>query len=138
MRIKSFFHIPPQTPAFLFIFAREMHIRHKRNWAARLLLAVFIPMVLLSVTHRHDFQPTGTSNCDECVKHVPHAGHLLPHVNHVSDCVLCQFLQISSIVVSAAISLFVCQKVQHYLQPENRCREVCVAHPSTRAPPIVA
>lgn len=113
-----------------------MNIRHKRKWAARLQLTVFISMVLLSAIHRHEFQPQDSDHCEECVQHVPHAGHFLTHVNHAVDCVLCQFLQISYVVATVLASLLFCFIMLHDKQPKMTFWNCGVAILSTRAPPL--
>lgn len=115
-----------------------MYIGHKRNWAARLLLAVFLPMLLLSVTHRHESSPAGNASCEDCVQHVPHAGHLMPHINHVSDCVLCQFLQIGYLIATVAFLPVIRHIVQSFYQPAVLQVSICIARLSPRAPPCIA
>ena len=55
------------------------------------MLAVFLPMLLLSVVHIHEGVYTDGDSCTECVNHIPHAGHLSINASHHDDCVLCQF-----------------------------------------------
>ena len=80
-------------------------MKAKRVLFSRLMLAVFLPVLLLSVLHIHDGAYAEGDSCTECVKHIPHAGHLSINANHYVDCVLCQFTSLSfleAVTVAAA------------------------------------
>ena len=82
-----------------------MNVRLKRQIAAWLLLAVYVPMLALASLHVHGASEGYTAiECDECVQHQCH-GHLiqLSGLSHV--CVLCQFLTLPLVVVAAATVL---------------------------------
>lgn len=70
-------------------------MKAKRVLFSRLMLAVFLPMLLLSALHIHSGLYAEGDSCTECVKHIPHAGHLSINANHHDDCVLCQFMSLS-------------------------------------------
>ena len=65
-----------------------MQRQRNRNIAAWVLLSVFVPMMMLSAVHIH--KPVA----DETANHVNHPGHFTSAVEHLDDCVLCQFLSL--------------------------------------------
>ena len=78
-------------------------MKAKRVLFSRLMLAVFLPMLLLSVLHVHDGVYADGDSCMECVNHLPHAGHLSINANHHDDCVLCQFMSLSFVEAVTAV-----------------------------------
>ena len=66
----------------------------RRKIASWLLLAVFLPMLLLSSLHTHEpeFQE---EECAECVHHQSCPGHLASGTLTLHECVLCQFLSLT-------------------------------------------
>ena len=73
----------------------KMRNSHKRQTAAWMLMAVFIPMLFLASLHRH--MPTEQSQeevCYACLHHIHHDAHLNTTVHHAGDCVLCHFLSL--------------------------------------------
>jgi len=75
----------------------------RRKISAWLLLSVFVPMVMMSAFHTHDFSEE--TPCAECVKHVPH-GHLAQTQTGMADCLLCQFLSLPTIFAAAISVVF--------------------------------
>ena len=62
--------------SFFRTFAAEyMKLANKRHMAAWMLLAVFVPILLLSSIHIHETGETTTTECNDCVHHSCH-GHL--------------------------------------------------------------
>ena len=106
--------------------------RHIASW---LLLAVFVPMLLLSSVHIHETGEVIETECADCVHHSCH-GHMTvtPHWSH--DCVLCQFLtlpMLAAIMLAVTVYVHVCKKSN--AQPLFGYRaESCGAH-VTRGPP---
>ena len=74
----------------------------KRQIASWLLLAVFLPMLLLSSLHIHEDHLSSTAECAECVAHHCH-GHIGQTSASPDSCVLCQFLSLT--FESAAVTL---------------------------------
>ena len=67
----------------------------KQRWTGWLLLAAFLPMLLLSSLHTHSEEEYWhEEGCDACVHHQPCAGHLNDGTISLHDCVLCQFLSL--------------------------------------------
>lgn len=83
----------------------KMRLTTKRHIASRVLLAVFVPMLLLSSLHIHETSQAEETACAECVQHQCH-GHLTPFSSSVHQCVLCQFLTLT--FVAAAVAAVIC------------------------------
>jgi len=113
-----------------------MNVKTKRLLAARLLLAVFVPMLVFASVHIHPETDGGQVPCTECVQHQCH-GHMTQLNSTFHACVLCQFLTLTMIGVVVA-TLYIYNKVYRSLRDDGR-RNVCVAHNSVvglRAPPF--
>ncbi|MBQ9561755.1 MAG: hypothetical protein IJV10_05705 [Prevotella sp.] len=81
-----------------------MIFEKRRHIASIVLLAVFVPMLLLSSLHVHHIA-NAEDDCTECVMHHCH-GHLgqLTTVEH--NCVLCQFLSMSFVAATAVAIVY--------------------------------
>ncbi|MBO4663526.1 MAG: hypothetical protein J5663_03825 [Bacteroidaceae bacterium] len=113
-----------------------MKLTTKRHISAWMLLAVFVPMLLISSLHIHEESETAEEACAECVHHHCY-GHLSQLTTTMHQCILCQFLTLS-FVASSAITLVVYNKVMH-LRLDARQRNVSIAHKGIvglRAPPV--
>jgi hypothetical protein len=75
-------------------FAGGMGRQRFRNRVAWALLSVFVPMMLLSAVHIHQPAVDESASCVECAHHVNHPGHFTSAIEHLDDCVLCQFLSL--------------------------------------------
>ena len=78
-----------------------MNRKGQRINIAWLLLSVFVSMLLLSGLHRHEAVASAAIDCTECAHHVHHSGHFTTSVDHLDDCLLCQFLHL--VYTTAAI-----------------------------------
>ena len=72
-----------------------MNRQSDRIRIAWVLLSVFVSMLLLSGVHRHEAVAGATVDCMECAHHVHHSGHFTAAIDHVDDCLLCQFLSLA-------------------------------------------
>ena len=81
-----------------------VNVRRKRNMASWLLLAVFVPMLLLSSLHIHGYEQTGDDQCTECVHHQC-GGHLGQQTLSLHDCLMCQFLTLSMSVAACIVAV---------------------------------
>ena len=72
--------------------------RLKRQIAARLLIAVFLPVLVLSSLHRHEVQEAAHSYCEACVQHVSHVEQMAVADFSIHDCILCQFISANYLV----------------------------------------
>ena len=109
---------------------------NRRHIASWLLLAVFVPMLLLASLHVHESGvETAETECTDCVHNSCH-GHLTQMVSWTHDCVLCQFLSLTFVAIGVA-SLVVISKVVN-IRIDAQRRNVCVAYcgiVGLRAPP---
>ena len=103
-----------------------------------MLLAVFVPMLLLSSVHVHEEgMVVAETECADCVHHSCH-GHLTQNASWAYDCVLCQFLTLTILtaaVVAVMVYIHVCKKI--HTQPLCGCHAVCCGVIVTRGPPSV-
>jgi hypothetical protein len=109
----------------------------KRHIASWLLLAVFVPMLLLSSVHIHETGETIETECADCVHHSCH-GHLTAAATWAHDCVLCQFLtlpMLAAILLAVTLYVHVCKKFR--AQPLCGFRTICCGTIITRGPPSV-
>jgi hypothetical protein len=75
----------------------------KRHISSVVLLAVFLPMLILSSIHVHHSVHQQEKECEECVHHIPHSGHIGVQTTCSFDCVLCQFLSLPFLMAAAVI-----------------------------------
>ncbi|MBQ3857149.1 MULTISPECIES: hypothetical protein [Segatella] len=112
-------------------------LNHRRIWKARILLAVFIPMLLLSVTHIHHESERSEQACYECLHHINHAGHITNQTVSIDHCILCSFLSLPyitpTILVAAltAVYSYVCFGLKRTVILKQRITGV-----GLRAPPF--
>lgn len=84
-----------------------MNVEKKRYIASWILLAVFLPTLLLSSLHIHHESETYEDSCTECVHHQCH-GHLSQLADTMHHCVLCQFLTLTFVAGSVGFVVFSC------------------------------
>jgi len=77
-------------------------MERRRRILSILLLAVFLPAMLVSSLHHHNDIHDSEVECEDCVHHIPHAGHLIAHNGCLSECVLCHFLALTYVPAHAA------------------------------------
>ena len=85
-----------------------------------MLLAVFVPMLLLSSLHVHETGVFSDDSCSECVDHQCH-GHLSQLTVSMHQCVLCQLLSLTYLAVgfsSVAVILPIIRK-RYSLLPDG-------------------
>ena len=114
----------------------KVKLKSKRHIASWLLLAVFVPMLLLSSVHVHDEAPM-KAVCDACVHHHC-SGHIGLLTDSMDDCVLCQFLTLPKLVpVFIAFVLFL--SIFKIIRVDRLFFDYSVAHDITvtRGPPFV-
>lgn len=112
-----------------------MKLTKKRQIASWVLLAVYVPMVLVSSLHIHKVDVSAETTYLKCVHHRC-SGHLAQMPTTMHQCVLCQFLALTFVAVGA-VSLLVLRKVVS-VSIDVRRRKVSVAHSgivTLRAPP---
>ena len=72
----------------------HMQIDKRRHISSYILLAVIVPMMLMSWLHIHE--EDSHSNCIDCIDclHHVHHSHVSPYDAELETCLLCQFLTI--------------------------------------------
>lgn len=106
--------------------------RHIYSWV---LLAVFVPMLIMSSVHVHKSTNNLTDDCNECVHHNCH-GHLVQINTSTHACVLCQFLSLTFTATVAAVVVFLSVKlfISHVCIQGKPC--LCMSDtPTLRGPP---
>ena len=119
-----------------FTFALMITLYHKRKWASILLLAVFVPMLMLSSMHHHKADESGEKACVECLHHVHHS-HIGEQSVGVDGCLLCQFLSLpfiaaTTLVFTFSLHFLFLPKVYH----RSRCLRDAFRMRLGRAPPF--
>lgn len=91
--------------AFCLNFASEMRKSYNRRIrTAWLLLVIYAAMVLAVSVHRHE--EVGQDNvvcCQDCARHVKHAGHLSVELPAHGACVLCQLQAMPCLVPTVLV-----------------------------------
>lgn len=114
-----------------------MNALTKRHIASWVLLAVYLPMLLLSSLHIHRTAEESPATCAECVQHQCH-GHLAQLSDGMHQCVLCQILTLTYIAAATgAVTLLLSPGRNSYaLQCLDTCLRSC-GITTLRAPPAV-
>ena len=110
----------------------------RQHLSSVLLLAVFLPMLLLSSFHIHPEVYLEEDFCDECVHHEPHAGHFGIQTFCSFDCVLCQFLSLPFLMAPQVV--FKVKRFIHIVPPCQLVQGVVAGVRDAvfgRAPPVL-
>lgn len=112
-----------------------MKVKTRRSISAYVLLAVFLPMLVLSSLHIHESAGSAETSCMECL-HNQCGGHLTQMKTHTLDCVLCQFLTLP-LLVAATVGVAVMSSKGVRLYASCHCRLATMACGviSLRGPP---
>ena len=73
-----------------FVLLHPVNAKTRRRIASRILLAVYIPTLLLLSLHVHHQRMAEAIDCYQCAHHQPHAGHITALQDAMHDCLLCQ------------------------------------------------
>ncbi|MBQ9667965.1 MAG: hypothetical protein IJV45_04370 [Prevotella sp.] len=110
----------------------------QRRWSAFLLLAVFVPMLVVSSLHVHRVSSSPLTECSACVSHqcTGHLGQYSGSAMH--DCVLCQALSLVYVAVGAVVVMVIARvsrlhRAGYAVSPVLRVRGIV----GLRAPPTV-
>ena len=104
---------------------------------SRILLAVFVPMLMLSVLHIHAEGFGDDTGCNECMHHVRHS-HLSTADFCIGQCVLCQFQTLPFIVASlTTVTIFLTVHCLSVTSVHHSIPVRTAAVTSLRAPPIL-
>lgn len=113
-------------------------MKRREQIPAWILLSVFVPMVLLSCFHFHSI-PSVPVDCDDCLEHVHHPGHITQDSATVDECLLCRFLS-QRFVAPAGLPELKVDAVLISLVAEPLTEafiDVCYGVPTLRAPPTI-
>ena len=117
---------------------QTMGIKSKRQTTARMLLAVFVPMLLLTSLHTHHEARTTGDDCYQCAHHQPHSGHLSAVQSVVHDCLLCQLASVPYISATVLLLVLPVRAVVRTLSRDDADFSRCVyGTKQSRAPPFV-
>ena len=111
-----------------------MRTENRRMTIARMLLAIYLPILIAATLHTHEVVPSDV--CVECVNHTPHAGHFSASHQLFDDCVLCQLCNMP--YLAATISIFVSYcfiSKALVLSVEPSVPSLKVSCPTLRGPP---
>ena len=109
----------------------------KRQINSWLLLAVFVPMLLLSSLHIHGYGQAAEDQCTECVNH--HCdGHLGQQTLSLHDCLLCQFLTLPMVVAACIVAVTLYNNVFRLTNAQgyDRISKKVLGVAVTRGPPV--
>ena len=112
-----------------------MNVMTKRQIASCVLLAIYVPMLLISSLHIHETSQEGVAECAECVSHQCH-GHLSQLSDGLHQCVLCQILTLT--YVATPIGALLCYQPKRkviYAQLRQLTCPTNTGFISLRAPP---
>lgn len=111
----------------------------RRRISAWVLLAIFVPILIVSSLHIHQSGTTVDDSSIECV-HNHCGGHLNQQTVSLHDCVLCQFLTLP-LLLASVISLFLLGDKRRKVKADVWQGNVCVAHlgiVGLRSPPALS
>ena len=116
-----------------------MAIERRHRIYSWLLLAVFLPVVLVSMLHCHTAVTTIGDDCGACVAHLPHATHFSPSQPTVdSYCWLCHFSALQFIKGDGGVSSVVFSLEAIVIKSATSALAVDISRRPARAPPAVA
>lgn len=116
-----------------------VNVKRKQIRAARVLLAVYLPLLLLTTLHVHRSAEYVDDVCTQCVHHEPHAGHITSETPSLHECVLCQLTTLQYVAPAAVVfSVLLVVNTGNVLWREQRVPVIAIARWSSRAPPFLA
>ena len=110
-------------------------MRQFRQTSSCILLAVFLSMIMMQVSHVH--RDMGADEvCTDCLHHVNHDSHLSTASFSIDNCVLCQFAGVPYLF-AVALSLGVFVRIERMGVPFGtaNCLTLLFILHSPRAPP---
>ena len=114
-----------------------MNGKTKRDISAFFLLAIYVSILLFSSFHVHSQALSLSDDCEQCVNHVPHSGHLSPVDGAQHVCLLCQFLNLTFIAATGvAVIIYINVRAKHVIPPLTHAVHVIRGVVGLRAPPF--
>lgn len=118
---------------------RTLPVGLRRRAAAWVLLSVFVPVLVLTLGHRHEVAPGDGVACVDCAHHVPHGGHVQSGSSAVADCPFCQLSGAAYVAAPAVrVALFVPSVVVVTVQWEPSIVGQMLHCAVPRGPPFVS
>ena len=115
-----------------------MRIELRRKLFARILLAVFLPMMALTMLHTHE-NAGGAYFCEDCVMHVHHNGHFSSTSLSIDNCLVCQFLSLSYTQATLYLLIpFIFHLSESLHQSSDAIHSLSTDNVFLRAPPLFA
>ena len=109
-----------------------------RSIAAAMLLVAYLPLVLLSFVHVHDYKPSTIAVCPDCVSHTLHAQHSGLTATHSSDCLFCHTLSFPYFGILPLTIVIATMAVGSVALGTHPCLPAgCKCHIPSRAPPFL-
>lgn len=84
----------------------KMTTDNRRTIIGRILLAVYLTILAVGALHVHEHVEEDFE-CQDCINHVNHTGHISEGDKDMGDCLLCSFYSINYIGVQCSAILFV-------------------------------
>lgn len=115
-----------------------MKIRDRRQWYARFLLSIFVPILLIASVHVHQQETDVSATCYFCQHHLHHSGHLTTATFHNSNCVLCTLLTTPYVAATTVALTFFAGAVRLCKTlPTSHVHKAAYGVTTLRAPPVL-
>jgi hypothetical protein len=113
-------------------------MKTKRHIASWVLLAVFVPMVVLASLHVHPSAVLTETVCDDCVHHHC-SGHITVYDMQMHACVLCQMVSLP-FLAATVVAVILYQHVvrRSHGAASSRTSISCCGIVGLRAPPTLS
>ena len=112
-------------------------VKTRRHIASWVLLAVFLPMLIMSSVHVHQTAESLDYECSGCVQHHCH-GHIAELPVSMHACVLCQFVSLPYLIAAAVLlPVILRQHVVAVVEPSAQLSSAVCRYHSPRAPPFL-
>jgi len=115
-----------------------VNLERRRQRIAQLLLSVFIPVLLLTITHHHTMVEKPAAPCILCLHHVPHSDLSSGAMLALQNCVICHFSTIPYLlpVLAGLLAVAFSYFILFYWCRVDYFFVFCLSHRS-RAPPYL-
>ena len=103
-----------------------MKQRDNRHIAGLILLAVYLPILLVASLHTHTDSPFNTAECPQCESHQDCPGHITDAKITLHECVLCQFLTLPYMSATVLVAVIVnpTETISRGTEIQSVCRQV--------------
>lgn len=113
--------------------------RTVKKWIAWLLVAAYLPMLLVSVLHVHHVPGAEEAECYQCVRHIAHPAHFGEYHSDEQTCLYCHVLSMPNLALALAAGLVVLMAAVRLATAVAQVSGIlCVGTQRLRAPPVGA